>query len=439
MSLRTKFILIILLAVIASLFAYPKVNTVMHKLGWKSANLKIREGLDLQGGIQLIFQADLSKTAVSARPSTMGSLVDVMQRRANPGGTSEATVEQANGDRVIVQLPGETNAADAINRIGKPAQLSFLEIINSGGTPREIDTGISGKDVDSANVDFDPSTGKPIVTLQLKSGNSTQKFGQITTQINQSGAELLTMLDQQIIFGPATVSSPITDGKAQLQGNFTVDQAQTIAQEINDGALPVPVLLVSQNTIGPTLGKDSLAHSVIAGIIGLSIVALFMLIYYRMAGLVAVVALGIYTVLTIALYKLSVFTPLTITLSLAGIAGFILSIGMAVDANILIFERTKEEVRAGKSLVAGVEAGFDRAWTSIRDSNLSTLITCVILYEFSSNTPLIRGFAVTLGLGVLISMFTAVLISRTLLRMVMGSRLGKNPKLFGFAKKEVSS
>lgn len=435
MSLKLKFIIILGLAAGATALAYPREDKILKAIGLKHTSLKLRQGLDLQGGVQLVFQADLSKTAAAQKTKAMTSLADVMQKRANPGGTSEASVQQANGNRLIVQLPGESNAGDAINRIGKPAQLKFLEITGGQGQqPMESDTGIDGKDVESANVDFDTQTGKPIVSLQLKGGESTNKFGKVTTQINQSGSRLVTMLDQDIIFGPATVSTPITDGKAQLSGNFTVTQAQTIAREINDGALPVPVSLVQQSTVGPTLGRDSLAKSLVAGIIGLSIVAIFMLIYYRLAGLVAVLALLIYTVITIALYKLSVFTPLSITLTLAGIAGFILSIGMAVDANILIFERTKEEVRNGKSLVAGIEAGFDRAWSSIRDSNLSTLITCIILYEFSSSTPLIRGFAVTLGLGVLISMFTAVIVSRTFLRMVVGSRLGRQARLFGFNK-----
>lgn len=437
MSVKLKFFLILALGIIAGVLAYPREDQLFKLVGLKQAVLHLREGLDLQGGVQLVFQADLSKTTSSNRSKAMASLVDVMQKRANPGGTSEASVQQANGNRVIVQLPGESNAEAAINRIGKPAELKFLEISGgSGEATMEKDTGIGGKDVESANVDFDPQTGKPIVSLQLKGGDSTKRFGQVTTSINQSGTRLLTMLDQDIIFGPATVSTPITDGKAQLSGNFTVAQAQTIAREINDGALPVPVALVQQNTVGPTLGRDSLARSVVAGIIGLGIVAIFMIIYYRLAGVVAVAALLIYTILTIALYKLSIFTPLSITLTLAGIAGFILSIGMAVDANILIFERTKEEVRNGKSMVAGIEAGFDRAWSSIRDSNLSTLITCIILYEFSSSTPLIRGFAVTLGLGVLISMFTAVIVSRTFLRLVVGSRLGGQPRLFGFAGEE---
>jgi preprotein translocase subunit SecD len=437
MSVKLKLFLILVLAVVAGVLAYPREDQIFKALGMKNVSLQLREGLDLKGGVQLVFQADLAKIPSESRAKAMTSLVDVMQKRSNPGGTSEASVQLANGNRVIVQLPGENNAEDAIGRIGKPAQLSFLEITaGPNGSAMENETSITGKDVDSANVDFDPQTGKPIVSLQLKGGDSTKRFGEVTTRINQSGSRLVTMLDQDVIFGPATVSTPITDGKAQLSGNFTVKQAQTIAREINDGALPVPVSLVQQNTVGPTLGRDSLARSLVAGIIGLGIVAIFMIIYYRLAGLVAVLALLIYTVLTVALYKLSIFTPLSITLTLAGIAGFILSIGMAVDANILIFERTKEEVRNGKSIKAGIEAGFDRAWSSIRDSNFSTLITCLILYQFSSSTPLIRGFAVTLGLGVLISMFTAVIVSRTFLRTVVGSRFGDNPRLFGFGREE---
>jgi preprotein translocase subunit SecD len=237
------------------------------------------------------------------------------------------------------------------------------------------------------------------------------------------------MLDQDVIFGPATVSTPITDGTAQLSGNFKVADAKQIAQLINAGALPVPITLVAQSTIGPTLGAESISHSLVAGLIGFLIVALFMILYYRLAGVVAVAALILYTLISIVIYKLSAFTPYTIVLTLAGIAGFILSIGMAVDANILIFERMKEELRAGKSFVAATEAGFDRAWSSIRDSNVSTLITCIILYIFGAT--IIRGFAVTLGIGVLISMFTAVVVTRTFLRMVITTKFGRNPKNYG--------
>lgn len=436
MSTRTKLILIGLLALVSVVLAYPKEDKVLHTLGLKRSHLQVRQGLDLQGGAHLVYQADLSKTATSSKAQAMSSLKDVITRRVNSIGTSETNVQQLGADKIIVELPGVSDVTAAQKIIGTTAQLSFLEV--NPTSQASSDTGITGKDVQSASADFDPQSGQPIVTLQLKSGDSTKRFGDVTTRINRSGTQLVTLLDQSIIFGPATVSTPITDGRAQLSGNFDVKTAKQIAQLINAGALPVPISLKEQQTVGPTLGRESVQHSLVAGIIGLGIVALFMIIYYRLAGVVAVAALGIYTALTLTIYKLSAFTPYAIVLSLAGIAGFILSIGMAVDANILIFERMKEELRSGKSFVAAVEAGFDRAWSSIRDSNISTLITCVILYSFSSNIPIIRGFAVTLGLGVLISMFTAVVISRTFLRGVIKTKIGRNPRWYGLEAGERS-
>lgn len=435
MSIRTKLILIGLLALVSVVLAYPKEDAILHKLGLKHSHLQVREGLDLKGGARLVYQADFSKTTSANKAQAMSSLKDVITRRINSIGTSETNVTQSGSDRVVVELPGVTNVTQAQAIIGKTALLSFLEYNPS--TQQTTDTGVTGSDVQKAQADFEAQSGQPIVTLQLKSGDATKRFGQVTTRINQSGTELVTMLDQDVIFGPATVSSPITDGKAQLSGNFDVKTAKQIANFINAGALPVPISLVQQQTVGPTLGQQSVKHSLVAGIIGLSIVALFMLFYYRLAGAVAVVALLIYTALTLSLYKLSAFTPYAIVLTLAGIAGFILSIGMAVDANILIFERMKEELRAGKSFVAAVEAGFDRAWSSIRDSNISTLITCVILYIFSASIPVIRGFAVTLGLGVIISMFTAVVVSRSLLRGVITTKVGRNPRWYGLKPSEV--
>jgi preprotein translocase subunit SecD len=336
-----------------------------------------------------------------------------------------------------VALPGVKNVNDAINTIGKTADLEFFSVDATTGA--ETPTTISGKDVDSATADYDPTTSQPIVRLQLKAGDSTKKFGALTTQLSQSGNLLLTTLDGQTIFGPARTEA-ITNGQAQLSGSFTVNQAKEIALEITSGALPVNVTLVEQNTVGPSLGRDSVAHSLVAGAIGLAIVAIFMLAYYRLAGLVAVLALFIYTTITLTLYKLSALLPgYTIVLTLAGIAGFILSIGMAVDANILIFERLKEELRAGKSFVAALEAAFDRAWTSIRDSNVSTLITCAILFATSSSTPIIRGFAVTLGLGVLVSLFTSVVITRTLMRLVIRQGWGRNLASYSLKESEVAS
>lgn len=431
MSLRLKFGLILLLAVVTAILAYPREDAVFHAFGLKNAKLSVKQGLDLQGGAQLVFQADLSKTPASQRETALNSLITVIQKRANFGGTSEIAVQRLGSDKVSVSLPGVKNVNEAIDRIGKTANLTFVEVNQTTG--QQAPTGIDGKDIDSAYADYDPQRAQPVVHLKLKSGDSTKKFGDLTTKLSQSGSLLLALLDGQPTFGPARTEA-ITDGNAILSGNMDVNTAKKIADEITAGALPVPVTLVEQRTVGPTLGRESVQHSLVAGLIGLGVVALFMLFYYRLAGALAVLALFIYTTITLSLYKLSTFVPgYTIVLTLAGIAGFILSIGMAVDANILIFERMKEELRAGKSFVAAVETAFDRAWTSIRDSNVSTLITCLILFMTSSATPIIRGFAVTLGIGVLVSMFTAVVITRTLLRMTIRQQWGRNPKWYGVA------
>jgi preprotein translocase subunit SecD len=437
MNLRIKFALILALGVVTAVLAYPREDIVLKALGLKNTSLQVKEGLDLQGGAQLVFQADLSKTAAGDRDKTMASLVTVIQRRVGGIGTSETQIQRVGSDRVSIGLPGVKNVNDAINTIGKTASLEFFSIDATTGA--QTPTNVSGKDVDSATADYDPTTSQPIVSLRLKSGDSTKKFGDLTTQLSQSGNLLLTDLDGQPTFGPARTQA-ITNGQAQLSGSLTVKQAQEVASQITAGALPVNITLVAQNTVGPSLGRDSVARSIVAGIIGLTIVAIFMLIYYRLAGLIAVFALIIYTTVTLTLYKLSALIPgYTIVLTLAGIAGFILSIGMAVDANILIFERLKEELRAGKSYVAALEAAFDRAWTSIRDSNVSTLITCVILYLTSSSTPIIRGFAVTLGLGVLVSLFTSVVITRTFMRLLIRQAWGRGLRKFGLKEAEVAS
>jgi preprotein translocase subunit SecD len=436
MSLRLKFALILLLAVVTAILAYPREDQIFRAVGLKNVKLSVRQGLDLQGGAQLVFQADFSKTPPAQRDQALNSLITVIQKRANFGGTSEITVQRQGSDRVSVSLPGVKDVNEAIDRIGKTADLEFVEVNQQSGM--QAPTNVSGKDVESASADYDPQRAQPVVRLKMKGGDATKKFGDLTTRLSQSGALLLATLDGQPTFGPARTEA-INDGNAILSGNMDIKEANKIADEITAGALPVPVTLVEQRTVGPTLGKESVQASLVAGIIGLSVVALFMLLYYRLAGLLAVLALIIYTTMTVTLYKLSGFLPgYTIVLTLAGIAGFILSIGMAVDANILIFERMKEELRAGKSFVAAVETAFDRAWTSIRDSNVSTLITCAILFLTSTATPIIRGFAVTLGLGVLVSMFTAVVVTRTLLRMTIRFKWGRNPKAYGVKVPEVT-
>jgi preprotein translocase subunit SecD len=429
MSLRLKFILILVLAAVTAILAMPREDLAFKAIGLNHITLSVKQGLDLQGGAQLVFQADLSKTPASQQSAAMASLISVMTKRADIGGTNEVTVQQEGSNKVAVSLPGVKNVNQAIQQIGKTANLQFVQV--NAQTNATSPTGLGGSDVASATADYDTQSEQPDVVLQLKSGAPTQKFATLTTQLSQSGNYLLTLLDGQPTFGPAK-TQPITNGTAILTGNFSITTARTIADEITAGALPVPVTLVEQESVGPTLGKQSVQESLVAGAIGLGVVALFMLLYYRLAGLVAVIALAIYTTITVTLYKLSVFLPgYTIVLTLAGIAGFILSIGMAVDANILIFERMKEELRAGKSFVAATEMAFDRAWTSIRDSNVSTLITCSILFVTSSATPIIRGFAVTLGLGVLVSMFTAVVITRTLVRVVIRQPWGRHAEWYG--------
>lgn len=431
MKLRTKFILILVLAAVMLIVAYPKEQTILKRIGIQS-NLQVKRGLDLQGGAHLVYQADLSGIKSEDKVGAMKSLTEAIQRRVNPGGTSEVTVQTAGNDRVIVELPGVKDLSQAIRLIGQTANLAFLEVPATGDAV--IQTGISGKDVDRATVDF-PQTGsgavstQPIVRLKMKGGESTKKFAVVTERINKNGNRLVTLLDQQIVFGPASVSSPITDGVAQLTGDFTVKQAKEIEQLINAGALPVPISLGEQRTVGPSLGQEAVGKSLIAGLIGLTVLAAFMIIYYRLAGAVAVAALALYTLINVAIFKISGLTPYIIVLTLAGIAGFILSIGMAVDANILIFERMKEELRSGKNFVSSLEAGYDRAWTSIRDSNVATLISTVILYNFGSS--IIKGFAITLAIGVLVSMFTAIVVSRTFLRMLIRTKAGRNPKYYG--------
>lgn len=424
MSNRVKLYLIIALTLLVGIVVLPREDRVFKALGLKNASLKVRLGLDLQGGANLIYQADLSKVEAKDRQAALDGTINVINKRVNPSGTSEVVVQTSGKDRITVQLPGVKDINEAINLIGKTAQLSFL-IISSDGMPQP--TEVSGKDLKLATADIDPQTGKPVIRFEMKD-ESVKKFADLTTKINKENSRLAIMLDDQVLFN-GTVSTPITDGKGQMEGFKDVADAKQTTVLLNAGALPVPIQLVEQRTVGATLGSESVAKSIIAGLIGMIAVMIFMIFYYRAAGVVASIALVIYTLVNLALFKLSIFTPWTIVLTLAGIAGFILSVGMAVDANILIFERMREEVRHGKSLAGGLETGFSRAWTSIRDSNISTLITCLILYNFGA--PIIKGFAVTLALGVLVSMLTAITISRTLMQLLIKTRFGQNYKIYG--------
>jgi protein-export membrane protein SecD len=309
------------------------------------------------------------------------------------------------------------------------AHILIAKQVNPEPQPTWVSTGLSGKNLTNSSADFqNQGISEPVVDIQFDS-EGAKLFADLTKK--NLGKRIAIFLDGEIISAP-TVQSEIANGKAIISGNFTVDSAKALAKRLNEGALPVPISLVTQQSVEASLGQISLEKSLKAGMIGFIIVVIFMLVYYRFLGLVASLALLIYSGLMISIFKLSAFSPWQITLTLPGIAGFILSIGMAVDANILIFERTKEEIRRGRNIAGALDEGFKRAWTSIRDGNASSIITAVILIEMG--TGFVKGFAVTLVVGVLLSMFTAVNISRTLLKVLVGEWIEDKLYLIGVKK-----
>jgi len=330
-----------------------------------------------------------------------------------PGEISRQLVESSYGWHIIYKVAEREQDGQ------KQVQASHILIRKKVESDiRPVDawqtTALGGKQLQRAQVVFDPNVGTPTVSLQFDNEGS-KLFEELTTA--NVGKTIGIFLDNQPISTP-TVNEPISGGQAVISGNFSLPEAKLLAQRLNAGALPVPITLISQQTVGASLGADSLNRSLFAGMIGLLAVSLFMLLYYRLPGLIAVIALIIYSCLVLTIFKF-----FHITLTLAGIAGFILSIGMAVDANVLIFERMMEELRRGRDLLSATNEGFHRAWPSIRDSNVCTLITCSILFWFS--TSLVKGFALTLTIGVIVSMFTAVTISRNLLRGMLTPRMDK--------------
>ncbi len=432
--MRPKFLpwLILALTLIAVIIDLPKIPSV--KLLGKSytLNFPLKLGLDLKGGTQLVYQLDTDKIPLDKRDEIIESIRKVIERRVNPQGISEALVQKSKvGDkyRVIIELPGENDASSAARQIGRTAQLEFREIpVDLSDQEKEATktgipivylahpTGLTGADLEpnSASVVFGSSKARSSAEVSLRfNEQGTKKFGDITQR--NVGKQLAIFLDQELLSAPV-VQSPILDGRPVISGNFTTQSAKQLADLINGGALQAPVNLVEQRTIGATLGQESVNKSLIAGIIGLGVIALYMGIYYGFLGLVADGALIIYTLFVLVIFKTGLFILPPVTLTLAGIAGFILSIGMAVDANILIFERMKEEARWGKSKTMAMEQGFKRAWSSIWASNVSSLITAVILYSMGQSV--VRGFAVTLAIGVLVSMFTAVVVTRTFLKLI---------------------
>ncbi len=408
---------VIVVAVAAAFFIVPSFvirGIAIPSLGDKF--LPWRLGLDLVGGAHLVYEIDMTEVATTDRDSVMTGLRDVIEERVNLFGVSEPQVSAAKeGEayRLIVDLAGIRDVSQAIGEIGSTPLLEFYEQSGSGTSTELLPTPLTGRYLKVARTEFDPTSGLPYVSLEFDE-EGAKIFEDVTAR--NVGKLICVAIDRKIGESDcATVREKITGGKAQLTGRFTTVEVGQIVQRFNAGALPAPIRLESQQTIGPSLGQQSLRLAVIAGAIGTAVIILFMLLYYRLFGLFASLSLLLYIPLTLAVFKL---TP-GFTLSLAGIAGFILSIGMAVDANILIFERAKEELRRGLSRPAAIDEGFRRAWLSIRDSNLSTIITAAILYSFTSS--FIRGFALTLGIGVLVSMFSAITVTRAWMKTFIRS------------------
>lgn len=461
------FIGVLVLAVLAGNFVYPNyinksIDAVNAKFSWHVPHFWSKPyvlGLDLQGGVNLVYQADLSAT--NDKTAAMQGLRDVIERRVNLFGVSEPVVQIQGTDRLMVELPGIKDVKQAIEMIGQTPYLEFDEQRDAKDTQAILDkikevqtaqeakqditkianyqlafenpylkpTELTGKYLAKANVKFDQTTYRPQIELVFNS-DGAKIFEDVTARNIQKPIAILLdgysiidtngddKIDNNDLYAPI-VQQKITGGSAVITGDLSVAKANDIARRLNSGALPVKIgSPISQETVGPTLGSESLAKSLWAGLLGLLAVVIFMVIFYRLPGLLASIALVIYVILALAIFKL-----IPVTLTLAGIGGFILSIGMAVDANILIFARMKEELKQGKSLSLAISEGFSRAWPSIRDSNLNSLIICVILFMFS--TSFIKGFALTLAIGIVVSLFSAIYITRILLLVFVGPKMEK--------------
>ena len=404
-------------------------NFSRHDLNIKIGSLTLSRvfdfhlGLDLAGGSQLTFEADTSKISADKKKTALDSVRDIIEKRVNLFGVSEPTVQTSSfegKDRIIIDLPGVKDTASATALIGQTAQLQFSEVVEvpgkNGATPSATlkPTDLTGADLASAQVVFDSKSGKPSVSIQFTQAGG-DKFAKLTKA--NVGKPIAIVLDNSVVSAPI-VEQEITGGSAQISGSFTVDQAKNLAIELNAGALPVPVKLVQETTVGATLGSLSISRSILAGIVGFVMVLIFMILSYGRLGIVADIGLFLFGIVTIALYK-----AIPITLTLPGIAGFMLSVGMAVDSNILIFERLKEE-RRKRDFTNALEVSFGRAWNSIRDAYVATLITCFVLvnpfdWSFLNTSGPVRGFAITLALGIFISLFTGIVFSRNLIRVLI--------------------
>lgn len=443
---RVLSIFLLVAVALVGLFVY-KSEKVSVEESPKLAKYAFKLGLDLNGGTELTYKADVSKVKSGDINGAMSSLRDVIERRVNLFGVSEPVVQVENpgvvtgsvDHRLLVELPGVTDIQQAVALIGKTPSLEFRlvrpeaknfteeELKNKSIDEVYLSTGLDGHYLSKAEVQFTTAGGGQLggqATVGIKfNSEGKDLFAKITRE--HKGEILAIFLDGQVISAPI-IRDEITNGEAVISGGnppFTADQAKSLVRDLNYGALPVPVELISTQTIGASLGADAKNSGVKAGFVGFIILVAFLILWYRLPGIVASVSLVIYIILSLAIFKI-----IPVTFTAAGIAGFILSIGMAVDANVLIFERMKEELKKGKSVNDSLHEGFSRAWLSIRDSNISSIITAIILFWLG--TSAIKGFALTLGLGVVISMFTAITVSRTFLFAIAprGNGQGKMSK-----------
>jgi len=446
-------------------------GTALDINGFKQ-NHPVRQGLDLQGGLQVTLEAR-PPGGGDVDDGTLLGTRDTLERRVNGLGVSEPLIQTRGDNQILVELPGIANPEQAVEVLKETA---LLEIVSTNGasiapgtavrtslgdavaagpsatpvapaaapvaTPGGLanpvvpapdpnspvyQTIVSGSDLADAYYGTDPSTFQPLVVFKL-AGEASETFYQFTR--DNIGKPMAIIVDKQVISAPIIRDS--IAGTGTIDG-MTAPEAQNLATQLKAGALGVPLEVVSSRTLGPSLGSESIDRSLVAGIVGLAVVAIFMILYYRLPGLLSVIALLIYTAISFALFKV-----IPVTLTLPGIAGFILSIGMAVDANVLIFARLKEELRSGRPLAQAIEAGFDHAWPSIRDSNISTMITCAILYWFGQFTGamIITGFALTLFVGVAVSLFSAITVTRTLLRLLVDTGVIRNRWMLGLGRHE---
>ncbi len=461
MSRRTvNLILILVLFALVILTAIPSTsNFLSEKIG---RSLDTVLGLDLRGGLQVLLEVDLPEDTVIDSQS-LDDARAILENRSNGLGVSEVSFQVAGNRRIVGEFPGLTNTEEVIAVLKETGQLEFVELGATylpEGMVIKTDYGQSAATEPAASTEeatsepaeeaVDPEdptqkiwhtvmTGKDLKSVGVTQNNMNQYvvsfeltseggkiFADYTTK--NIGKYLAIVLDKRIISAPV-INSAITEGAGIIEGNFTRESANALSVQLRYGSLPIPLKVVESRAVGPTLGQDSINKSILAGGIGLAVIILFMVIYYRLPGFIASVALIMYSLLTLAFFKI-----IPVTLTLPGIAGFVLSIGMAVDANILIFERLKEELRSGRTLTNAIDLGWRRAWLSIRDSNISTLITCAILFWFGSNfgATIVKGFSLTLAIGVLVSMFTALIVTRTFLHVVLDNiKFAEHPKLFG--------